>query len=300
MEKYEYIKEIEFFKKYGEGINVSEISKDIFVIESGDKKFSLRTFPIDKYGSVLDKKNKIDTLIKSGRKLYSILDAGKICNLGICYRITDYITEVKRSDIDKDNYELGYYIGETIKKYHELSHKVTDLKWEKSYNHKINYIFHEYGLCEYIGDKDYILMDYVKENKYLIFDRDTIEIFSFNNIRDIPVDDDGKIYLFGIQDIFIADPYFEFKDININYYKDEAYSAGLIDGYFGGKPSRLFFKTLALYTIIETLGKEFKFCKEINNDVVMLKTEELSSYYNDFNNIYPNWYVEIKEKLKKE
>ncbi|MDL2310624.1 hypothetical protein LJC13_01435 [Peptostreptococcaceae bacterium OttesenSCG-928-C18] len=298
MERYEYIEKLDFFKKDTDNLGILKIHDDEFVIKGSEgKKFSLRTFPIEKYGSILDKKNKIDMLIEDGRKLYPILKAGKIEELGVCYRITNYITEVKRSIDDKVNYELGYYIGETIKKYHDLSHKVTDQKWEQSYNYKINHIFHEYGLCEYIGEKDYILLDYVKKNKYLVFDRDTIEIFSFNNIRDIPVDEDGKIYLFGTQDITTADPYFEFKDININYYKDEAYSAGIIDGYFSGKPSRLFFKTLALYTIIEILGKEFKPHKEIVLDAISLKTEELSSYYNDFNHIYPNWYVEIKEKL---
>ncbi len=259
MEIYEKIKNLDFFKRQCGNFDIFEFSENEYVIKyENNKKYTIKLFPIEKYGSVLDKKNKIDTLILKGRNLYPILETGTFDEYKFCYRITDNIVKIEKLDSDIDNYKLGYYIGETIKEYHNLSHLVTDQKWETSYTHKISYIFHEYGLCEYIGEKDYILLDYVKENNHLIFDRDTIEIFSFNDIRDIPVDENGKIYLFGTQSIFTADPYFEFKDININYYKYEAYSAGLIDGYFSGKPNRLFFKTIALYTIIENLGKEYK------------------------------------------
>lgn len=292
------ISDLKFFKEKKSKLNIRKKTEDIFVVDvEGDGKYSLRFFPINSYNSILDKKEKINKLINNGRNLYPILETGKIEELNLCYRITDEIHGIKRYDTDEKNYELGYYIGETIKEYHNLSKKIVNDNWLKKYNHKINNIFHDYYLCEYIGEKDYILLDYVKENKYLILDRAAIEIFSFNNIRDIPVDENGKIYLFGIQKIKEADPYFEFKDININYYKDEPYSAGIIDGYFSGKTNRLFFKTIALYTIVEALGEEFKKDKIVNCDVASLKIHELSSYYNDFSNVYPNWYVDIKKKL---
>lgn len=294
----ERIKNLDFFKLKNSKLEIRKKTDDIYIVDvENDGKYSLRFFNIDTFNSVLDKKEKIDTLISKGRNLYPILEVGKMEDINLCYRITDEIEGIKRYDSDEENYELGYYIGETIKDYHNLSKKILNDDWTRKYNHKINNIFHEYYLCEYIGEKDYILLDYVKENKYLIFDRKVIEIFSFNNIRDIPVDENGKIHLFGIQKIREADPFFEFKDININYYKDEAYSAGIIDGYFSGKASRMFFKTIALYTIVEALGEEFTCDNKVNCEVASLKTNELSSYYNDFENVYPNWYVEIKKKI---
>lgn len=296
----DYIEKLDFFNKYDSNFEIREKEEDIFIVDTGkDKeKYSIRIFPMEAFNSIEDKKKKIDKLIQQGRKLYPILEIGIIEELNFCYRITDYINGKKRYDNELENYELGYYIGDTIKSYHNLSKTIENNNWVKNYIHKINNLFHEYYLCEYIGGKDYILLDYVDEYKNLIEDREPIEIFSFNDIRDIPVDDNGKIYLFGIQNIVEADPYFEFKEININYYKDEAYSAGIIDGYFKGKPSRLFFKTIALYTIVEALSKEFTHFSVVKCEVVKLKILELLGYYNDFDSIYPNWYIEIKNKLK--
>lgn len=298
METLNYIKNLDFFKKLNSNFEISKSTEDIYVVSiDGIKKYTVRVFSKDSYKSIVDKKHKIDTLIEKGRKLYPILEVGIINELALTYRITDYINGIKRYDNDKDNYKLGYYIGETIRDYHELSKPIKNDNWVKNYGHKIRNIFHEYYLCDYIGKKDYILFDYVKQFSYLIKDREAIEIFSFNNIRDIPVDRKGKVYLFGVQGIVEADPFFEFKDININYYKDEAYSAGIIDGYFSGRPNRLFFKTIALYTITETFGTEFKKFDKVNCEVAKLKVQELSEYYDDFNTVYPNWYLEIKEKL---
>lgn len=297
----DYIKKLDFFDKYDSNLEIREKTEDIFIVYAGDdkEKYSIRFFPVNTFKSIEDKKEKIDKLIEQGRKLYPILKVGLLEELELCYRITDYINGKKRYDNEIENYELGYYIGDTIKSYHNLSKTIKNDNWVKNYNHKINNLFHEYYLCEYIGGKDYILLDYVEQYKNLIDDRETIEIFSFSDIRDIPVDDNGRIYLFGIQGIVEADPYFEFKDININYYKDEAYSAGIIDGYFGGKPSKLFFKTIALYTIVEALSKEFTHFSVVKCEVVKLKILELLGYYNDFDSIYPNWYMEIKNKLSR-
>ena len=45
--------------------------------------------------------------------------------------------------------------------------------------------------------------------------------------------------------------------------------------------------------------KEFKDFKKVNCDIARLKTTELLEYYNGFENIYPCWYINIKEKLKR-
>ncbi|QQK07122.1 hypothetical protein [Miniphocaeibacter halophilus] len=209
METLNYIKNLDFFKKLNSNFEISKSTEDIYVVSiDGIKKYTVRVFSKDSYKSIVDKKHKIDTLIEKGRKLYPILEVGIINELALTYRITDYINGIKRYDNDKDNYKLGYYIGETIRDYHELSKPIKNDNWVKNYGHKIRNIFHEYYLCDYIGKKDYILFDYVKQFSYLIKDREAIEIFSFNNIRDIPVDRKGKVYLFGVQGIVEADPFF--------------------------------------------------------------------------------------------
>lgn len=198
---------------------------------------------------------------------------------------------------DFEEYEIGFTIGSDLRKYHDATSLADTSSWTKEYETKINQIFHEYGIQDYHGANDYIILDLLTQTKNLLKDRDNIKHLIYENLDDIEVGENGQYNLIKHASFSNSDPFYVFHNINKTGVKNGAYAAGLIDGYFKGDTPNLFFKYLVMYTLTDAFYEIIADKKSLPEEAFKKTMEELKVYYDDFSEIKPKWYLSCRKNL---
>ncbi|MDO5017818.1 MAG: hypothetical protein Q4E02_00805 [Lagierella massiliensis] len=254
------------------------------VLKYGDP-YSIKTFSKEDLKDYKDRIEKLKKIYNEGQKIAPNYIIGQIEEKNLYFILWRVGKKVMRKD-----YELGIQIGRFLKKYHEEFKSGTKKEWEMDFGHKIVLFFHNYYLCGYSGSKDYILLDYLTENKHLIIDRKPTFLLDMENVFDVYVDNENRLSNINPSVKNIADPYYQFKGLNLLDAEDKEYAKGLIKGYFEDKSPILFFKTIAIYTIVEYLFEDLKYFNKLSCEVFNEKIEYLLEKYGNFSDIYPDWY----------
>lgn len=236
-----------------------------------------------------EEKEFIDERVKKIKKIY---DSEELTPNYIFGELSDdkiFLLWKKGKTFENKNFEFGEKLGKFLKKYHSEFQSNSD-DWKRDFNHRIVLLLHNYYMSKHNGSKDYIILDYLTENKYLISDRTPSLLLGIENILNINVDEEGRLSNIDLSNGMFADPYFEFK--NLNFLKDDDldFVKGIVNGYFENSSTILFFKTIALYTIMEYLYEEFEDYKNVNHRAINEKIDKILEIYSDFTDIYPNWF----------
>lgn len=236
-----------------------------------------------------EEKEFIDERVKKIKKIY---DSEELTPNYIFGELSDdkiFLLWKKGKTFENKNFEFGEKLGKFLKKYHSEFQSNSD-DWKRDFNHRIVLLLHNYYMSKHNGSKDYIILDYLTENKYLISDRTPSLLLGIENILNINVDEEGRLSNIDLSNGMLADPYFEFK--NLNFFKDDEldFVKGVVNGYFENSSTILFFKTIALYTIVEYLYEEFEDYKNVNHRAINEKIDKILKIYSDFTDIYPNWF----------
>ncbi len=266
--------------------NLVEKEEGLYELElENGNGYKLKTFPMELFSDLSKQVKIFDALLNRGVEIAPKFNMGKVEDEN-----QFFILSKKAMKVSKKDFDLGVKLGSFLREYHRFSEGGDPNLWEKRFGHRMVLFFHNYYLCNYTGPKDYILLDYLKDNKHLISDRDTVEFLGIDNLLDISLDDEGRLgnLKFLVEDR--TDPYYQFKDLNLSKSKDWEYSRGLVQGYFNGKPPILFFKTLAVYSIVEYLYDDLEKQKSVDCESLRKKIDYLLELYEDFSKIYPRWY----------
>lgn len=236
-----------------------------------------------------EEKEFIDERVKKIKKIYY---SEKLAPNYIFGELSDdkiFLLWKKGKTLENKNFEFGEKLGKFLKKYHSEFQSNSD-DWKRDFNHRIVLLLHNYYMSKHNGSKDYIILDYLTENKYLISDRTPSLLLGIENILNINVDEECRLSNIDLSNGMLADPYFEFK--NLNFLKDDDldFVKGVVNGYFENSSTILFFKTIALYTIVEYLYEEFEDYKNVNHQAINEKIDKILEIYSDFTDIYPNWF----------
>ena len=249
------------------------------ILLNSNDKFILKTFL----------ENDLDEKVE---KMKSFFENNKLAPMFLYGKLSEdenFLMWKEGSSLKEKSFELGEELGKFLKKYHSEFQSNSD-DWKRDFNHRIVLLLHNYYMSKHNGSKDYIILDYLTDNKYLISDRTPSLLLGIENILNINVDEEGRLSNIDLSNGMLADPYFEFK--NINFLKDDDldFVKGLVNGYFENSSTILFFKTIALYTIVEYLYEEFEDYKNVNHQAINEKIDKILEIYSDFTDIYPNWY----------
>lgn len=290
-----YINSIPFFKD--KLIKKIKQKKDKYIIVNTDEEnYKVVIINGNTLKSMESKKNWFDQLHELDKNINPIIEVGLAH--GKTYSIKKYINDEKYKVSKSEQYEMGKKIGSFLKKFHKTNFEKNNCAWSKIYNYKIDLVIHEYGIGEYRGSQDYILLDYLEDNRYLLNERESTNILYLKSFTDIYISKNGEIDFDVFDKSYIADPFFEFRNINLSNHNIEYFVLGILKAYFGEYVPRSFFKILALYTIVEAWGEIFKSRQDIDIEVMNLKTEEIISYYDEFSTIKPLWYEKALEELQ--
>lgn len=284
------IKDLQFFKD--KNIYDCDLQDDKYIVNTDSGKYIVEIYEGDLESFLKYNQQNNYLLYELNDKFAKIEDSG--FENGYTFVIKKFIQNLTDQISVEKQIQLGSEIGKILRKLHENSQINDDTTWSKIFNYKINNLIYNYSMTNFRGDKDYIVFDYIENNRYLIESRKLSNIYLFDNLCSIYADENNLNFV-SKNVSYMADSFFEFRKINEADEKNRIFYYSLLKSYFNGKIPRLFYRILAIYTILDILEPKLNG----ENDVDLTgEFDRILSIYNDFDCIIPVWIKETEEKIK--
>ena len=284
------IKELQFFKD--KNIYACELQDDKYIVNTDSGKYIVEIYEGDLESFLKYNQQNNYLLYELNDKFAKIEDSG--FENGYTFVIKKFIQNLTDQISIEKQIQLGSEIGKILRKLHENSQINDDTTWSKIFNYKINNLIYNYSMTNFRGDKDYIVFDYIENNRYLIESRKLSNIYLFDNLESIYADENNLNFV-SKNVSYMADSFFEFRKINEADEKNRIFYYSLLKSYFNGKIPRLFYRILAIYTILDILEPKLNG----ENDVDLTgEFDRILSIYNDFDCIIPVWIKETEGRIR--
>lgn len=284
------IKELQFFKD--KNIYDCELQDDKYIVNTDSGKYIVEIYEGDLESFLKYNQQNNYLLYELNDKFAKIEDSG--FENGYTFVIKKFIQNLTDQISIEKQIQLGSEIGKILRKLHENSQINDDTTWSKIFNYKINNLIYNYSMTNFRGDKDYIVFDYIENNRYLIESRKLSNIYLFDNLESIYADENNLNFV-SKNVSYMADSLFEFRKINEADEKNRIFYYSLLKSYFNGKIPRLFYRILAIYTILDILEPKLNG----ENDVDLTgEFDRILSIYNDFDCIIPVWIKETEGRIR--
>ncbi|MDU5587106.1 MAG: hypothetical protein E6045_00680 [Finegoldia magna] len=284
------IKELQFFKD--KNIYACELQDDKYIVNTDSGKYIVEIYEGDLESFLKYNQQNNYLLYELNDKFAKIEDSG--FENGYTFVIKKFIQNLTDQISIEKQIQFGSEIGKILRKLHENSQINDDTTWSKIFNYKINNLIYNYSMTNFRGDKDYIVFDYIENNRYLIESRKLSNIYLFDNLESIYADENNLNFV-SKNVSYMADSFFEFRKINEADEKNRIFYYSLLKSYFNGKIPRLFYRILAIYTILDILEPKLNG----ENDVDLTgEFDRILSIYNDFDCIIPVWIKETEGRIR--
>ncbi|MFR2831443.1 MAG: hypothetical protein ACLTAV_01915 [Finegoldia magna] len=284
------IKELQFFKD--KKIYDCDLQDDKYIVNTDSGKYIVEIYEGDLESFLKYNQQNNYLLYELNDKFAKIEDSG--FENGYTFVIKKFIQNLTDQISIEKQIQLGSEIGKILRKLHENSQINDDTTWSKIFNYKINNLIYNYSMTNFRGDKDYIVFDYIENNRYLIESRKLSNIYLFDNLESIYADENNLNFV-SKNVSYMADSFFEFRKINEADEKNRIFYYSLLKSYFNGKIPRLFYRILAIYTILDILEPKLNG----ENDVDLTgEFDRILSIYNDFDCIIPVWIKETEGRIR--
>ncbi|MDD6906068.1 MAG: hypothetical protein PUI98_04440 [Finegoldia magna] len=284
------IKDLQFFKD--KNIYDCDLQDDKYIVNTDSGKYIVEIYEGDLESFLKYNQQNNYLLYELNDKFTKIEDSG--FENGYTFVIKKFIQNLTDQISVEKQIQLGSEIGKILRKLHENSQINDDTTWSKIFNYKINNLIYNYSMTNFRGDKDYIVFDYIENNRYLIESRKLSNIYLFDNLESIYADENNLDFV-SKNVSYMADSFFEFRKINEADEKNRIFYYSLLKSYFNGKIPRLFYRILAIYTILDILEPKLNG----ENDVDLTgEFDRILSIYNDFDCIIPVWIKETEGRIR--
>nr|WP_281682541.1 hypothetical protein [Finegoldia magna] len=284
------IKDLQFFKD--KNIYDCDLQDDKYIVNTDSGKYIVEIYEGDLESFLKYNQQNNYLLYELNDKFAKIEDSG--FENGYTFVIKKFIQNLTDQISVEKQIQLGSEIGKILRKLHENSQINDDTTWSKIFNYKINNLIYNYSMTNFRGDKDYIVFDYIENNRYLIESRKLSNIYLFDNLCFINADENNLNFV-SKNVSYMADSFFEFRKINEADEKNRIFYYSLLKSYFNGKIPRLFYRILAIYTILDILEPKLNG----ENDVDLTgEFDRILSIYNDFDCIIPVWIKETEGRIR--
>lgn len=284
------IKDLQFFKD--KNIYDCDLQDDKYIVNTDSGKYIVEIYEGDLESFLKYNQQNNYLLYELNDKFVKIEDSG--FENGYTFVIKKFIQNLTDQISVEKQIQLGSEIGKILRKLHENSQINDDTTWSKIFNYKINNLIYNYSMTNFRGDKDYIVFDYIENNRYLIESRKLSNIYLFDNLESIYADENNLNFV-SKNVSYMADSFFEFRKINEADEKNRIFYYSLLKSYFNGKIPRLFYRILAIYTILDILEPKLNG----ENDVDLTgEFDRILSIYNDFDCIIPMWIKETEGRIR--
>ena len=286
-----------FANKEKEISSLENISSNKIKVLLDNKSYVLGLYPINDYYN-LKKEATINDYLKS----IDLLDTLDLYEIGIMpdinksYKIFQFRDEVSLAGyLDQTSKENAYLIGEKFGQILKNIHiKKTDtfnnFDWFKDIDTKVNFLLYRHGLNKVSDNNDYILVDYLKSNKYICKNTTCNLLYQNMNEKTIRMFGENEIDIRGLKEIKVGDGVSDFVNINKIAIKYPEFSRGVLNSYHNNEViSRKFYRLLSFYQAYLILESLVDIRDNKKSNLNEEEIEEIFKMYDNFSEIVPSW-----------
>ncbi|HFU4450371.1 TPA: aminoglycoside phosphotransferase family protein [Streptococcus suis] len=205
------------------------------------------------------------------------------------------MNEVATSLSDSVLYDLGCQSGKFLRTLHALPIDQSQRDWNSFYQAKIDNKLTAYQAASHSYPNGQAMIDFVQANRHLLEGRPIVYHHGDFHTGNFLLGADGKLKILDFDRYDIGDPWEEFNRLIFTADLSPAFARGQVDAYFDGAIPEEFWRLLALYLTVNSLGA-LSWAEQVDPDQVPLMQEQaatISEWYADFTRWIPTWYLQV-------
>lgn len=202
------------------------------------------------------------------------------------------MNEVASSLSEQTLYELGCQSGQFLRTLHALPIDQSQRDWNSFYQAKIDNKLAAYQAASHSYPNGQAMIDFVQANCHLLEGRPISYHHGDFHTGNFLLGVDGKLKIIDFDRHDIGDPWEEFNRLIFTADLSPAFARGQVDAYFDGAIPEEFWRLLALYLTVNSLGA-LSWAERVDPEQIPLmknQAAKISEWYADFTCLVPNWY----------
>ncbi|HEM5997481.1 TPA: phosphotransferase [Streptococcus suis] len=203
------------------------------------------------------------------------------------------MNEVASSLSDSVLYDLGCQSGQFLRTLHALPIDQSLRDWNSFYQAKIDNKLAAYQAASHSYPNGQAMIDFVQANRHLLEGRPIAYHHGDFHTGNFLLGADGKLKILDFDRYDIGDPWEEFNRLIFTADLSPAFARGQVDSYFDGAIPEEFWRLLALYLTVNSLGA-LSWAEQVDPDQVPLMKEQADAvwtWYQGYSRLQPLWYL---------
>ncbi|MBY5022979.1 aminoglycoside phosphotransferase family protein [Streptococcus suis] len=203
------------------------------------------------------------------------------------------MNEVASSLSDSVLYELGCQSGQFLRTLHALPIDQSLRDWNNYYQAKIDSKLEAYRTCSHSYPNGQAMIDFVQANRHLLAGRPIAYHHGDFHTGNFLLGADGKLKILDFDRYDIGDPWEEFNRLIFTADLSPTFARGQVDAYFDGAIPEEFWRLLALYLTVNSLGA-LSWAEQVDPLQIPLMKEQADAvwtWYQGYSRLQPLWYL---------
>ncbi len=190
-------------------------------------------------------------------------------------------------------YELGCQSGKFLRTLHALPIDQSLRDWNSFYQAKIDNKLAAYQAASHSYPNGQAMIAFVQANRHLLEGRPIAYHHGDFHTGNFLRGQDGRLKILDFDRYDIGDPWEEFNRLIFTADLSPAFARGQVDVYFDGAIPEEFWKLMALYVTVNSLGA-LSWAEQVDSEqipLMKLQAQKISEWYEYFNHHLPKWYI---------
>ncbi|HEM3455187.1 phosphotransferase [Streptococcus suis] len=203
------------------------------------------------------------------------------------------MNEVASDLSDSVLYDLGCQAGKFLRTLHALPIDQGQRDWNSFYQAKIDNKLAAYQATSHSYPNGQAMIDFVQANRHLLEGRPIAYQHGDFHTGNFLLGRDGKLKILDFDRYDIGDPWEEFNRLIFTADLSPAFARGQVDAYFDGAIPEEFWRLMALYVTVNSLGA-LSWAEQVDSEqipLMKLQAQKISEWYEYFNHHLPKWYM---------
>lgn len=203
------------------------------------------------------------------------------------------MNEVASDLPDSASYDLGCQSGQFLRNLHALPIDQSQRDWNNYYQAKIDNKLAAYQAASHSYPNGQAMIDFVQANRHLLAGRPIAYHHGDFHIGNFLLGADGKLKILDFDRYDIGDPWEEFNRLIFTADLSPTFARGQVDAYFDGAIPEEFWRLLALYLTVNSLGA-LSWAEQVDPLQIPLMKEQADAvwtWYQGYSRLQPLWYL---------
>ncbi|HEM5183662.1 TPA: phosphotransferase [Streptococcus suis] len=203
------------------------------------------------------------------------------------------MNEVASSLSDAVLYDLGCQSGKFLRTLHALPIDQSLRDWNSFYQAKIDNKLAAYQAASHSYPNGQAMIAFVQADRHLLEGRPIAYHHGYFHTGNFLLGADGKLKILDFDRYDIGDPWEEFNRLIFTADLSPAFARGQVDTYFDGAIPEEFWRLMALYVTVNSLGA-LSWAEQVDSEqipLMKLQAQKISEWYEYFNHHLPKWYM---------